>query len=167
MGGTHRWGVGMSFESIINSFRALVRGAYPASKLDGPEVPFPFQLESIQPAVGHHLVPLVMMARADHELLKDERDAIVEHCRQLLRHQDRLLSASEITALEGFVEHFTPNATQLDAALRKFQSEKLAEFPYLIGACERVVTADDVVRDEEKVQLAAIKQQFEQLRAES
>ncbi len=108
-----------------------------------------------------------MMARADHELLKDERDAIVEHCRQLLRHQDRLLSASEITALEGFVEHFTPNATQLDAALRKFQSEKLAEFPSLIGACERVVTADDVVRDEEKVQLATIKQQFEQLRAKS
>jgi hypothetical protein len=157
----------MSFESVIASFRALVRGLYPSSALEGPEVPFPFQLESISPAVGHHLVPLIMMARSDHELLSDERDVIVEHCRALLRHQDRLLSASEIKALEDFIEHFLPNATQLDTALRKFEAEKIEEFPYLIGAAAAVITADDVVRDEERAQLAEIKKQFEALRTKS
>ena len=153
----------MSFGSVINLFRDLALGAYPSSRLDGPEVPFPFQLDSIQPAVGHHLVPLVMLARSDHQLLPAERDVVVDHCRALLRHQDRLLSASEITALEAFVEHFSPNASQLDTALRKFETEKLVEFPFLIGAADRVILADDIVRDEERAQLAAIKDQFEKL----
>ena len=158
-------GWGMSFESVINSFRSLVRGLYPSSKLEGPEVPFPFQLDSIRPVVEHHLAPLIMLARADHELLSAERDVIVDHCRALLRQQDRLLSASEITALEDFVEHFSPNASQLDAALHRFEAGKLVEFPYLIAAADRVITADDIVRDEERTQLAEIKKQFDQLRS--
>ena len=157
----------MSFESVINRFGALVRSLSSSSSLEGPEIPFPFQLESFRPHIEHHLAPLILVARADHELLRAERDVIVDHCRAVLRRRDKLLSESEITALEDFADHFSPNASQLDAALRKFEGEGKDEFTSLLAAADRVILADDVVREEERAALAEIKKLFDQLHAKS
>src|SRR5262249_35653536 len=101
------------------------------------------------------------------ELLTSERDVIIDHCRAILRRRDRLLSASEISALEDFVDHFSPNASQLDSALRKFETEGPDEFTNLLAAADRVILADDIVREEERAQLAEIKTLFDQLHPKS
>ncbi len=159
-------GATMSFEAVISSFRAFVRSFYPRAKPEGPEVPFPFRLEAVRAAIEHHLVPLIIVARSDRELLTSERDVIVDHCRLILRqHRDRLLSAAEIAELEEYVERFSPNLSQLDAALHKFETEGRDEFANLLATADRVITADDIVREEERKQLAEIKKQFEQVAA--
>jgi hypothetical protein len=157
----------MSFGSVINRFGAFARGLYSPSALAGPEAPFPFQLESVRGVIEHHLALLITVGRADHELLKAERDVIVDHCRTILRRRDKLLSASEISVMEDFIEHFSPNASQLDAALRKFEAEGPDEFANLLAAADRVILADDVVREDERSQLAEIKKQFDQLHSKS
>ena len=157
----------MSFVSVIGRFGTFVRSLYSPSAQAGPDVPFPFQLESSRAVVEHHLVPLVIVGRSDHELLKSERDVIVDHCRAILRRRDKLLSASEISVLEDFIDHFSPNPSQLDAALRKFEAEGQDEFIGLLAAADRVILADDVVREEERNQLAEIKKLFDQLRSKS
>ena len=157
----------MSVESVISRFGTLVRSLYSPSGVAGPEVPFPFQLESVRDAFEHHLAPLIMVGRADHVLLRAERDVIVDHCRAVLRRRDKLLSASEISALEDFIDHFSPDVSQLEAALRKFEAAGQDEFTNLLAAAERVILADDVVREEERSQLAEIKKQFEQLQSKS
>ena len=157
----------MSFGSVINRFGALVRGLYSPSALAGPEAPFPFQLEAVRGAIEHHLALLIMLARADHELARAERDVIADHCRAIIRRRDKVLSASEISVMEDFIEHFAPNATQLDAALRKFEAEGPDEFANLLAAADRVILADDIVREEERTQLAEIKKLFDQLHSKS
>ena len=156
----------MSFELVIDRFGTFVRRFYSASTA-GPEVPFPFQLESVRAAIEHHLVPLVLVGRSDHELLKAERDVIVGHCRARLRRQDKVLSASEISALEDYIDRFAPNVAQLDAALRKIEAGGQDELTDLLMALDRVILADDVVRSEEQSQLAEIKKLLDQLRAKS
>jgi hypothetical protein len=161
MGGT------MSFESVVSRFRAYARSVYLQSE-EGPEVPFPFPLESIRPVIEHHLAPLIIVARSDHELLADERDVIVNHCRGVLRQRrNQLLSAQEISMLEDFIERFSPNLSQLDAALHKFEIEGQDEFANLLEAAESVILADDVVREGERNQLAEIKKLFDQLKSKS
>jgi hypothetical protein len=157
----------MSFESVVSRFDTFVRSLYSAPETAGPEVPFPFQLEPVRALVEHHLVPLIMVGRSDHELLKSERDLIVDHCRAMLRRRDKLLSAAEIAALEDYIEHFSPNLSQLDAALRKFEAGGQDEIADLLAAADRVILADDIVREEERNQLAEIKKQFDQLRGKS
>jgi len=112
----------MSYGSVIKRFASFVRGLYSPSETAGPEVPFPFQLESVRTTVEHHLVPLVVVGRSDHELLRAERDVIVDHCRARLRRHDKLLSASEISALENYIDHFAPSLSQLETALRKVEA---------------------------------------------
>ena len=155
----------MAYETIIDRIADFVRSLYPEKP--GPEVPYPFQLDSFRNTIEHHLPPLIMIARADRAFLKDERNAIVDHCRALLRHQDKLMSASEITALQDYIARFAPNHAQLDAALRKFRTGAPEDFGSLLAGAEHVMTADDVVTDEEKSEFAEIKTQFEGLRAKS
>jgi hypothetical protein len=153
----------MSFELVIDRFETFVRGVYSPSNA-GPQTPFPFQLESVRAVFEHHLAPLIVVARSDHELLRAERDEIVSHCRALLRHKkDKLLSASEITALEDYVDHFAPSPAQIDAALRALKSEGKDAFASLLAAADRVILADEVVRDEERSLLAEIKKQIDEL----
>ena len=154
----------MPYESVISRFSSFVRGLYSPSEAAGPETPFPFQLESVRAAVEHHLVPLIIIGRSDHELLKAERDVIVDHCRARLRRQDKLLSASEISALENYIDHFAPSLSQLETALRKVEAGGEDELADLLAAADRVILADDIVRAEEQAQLAEIKQQLAQLR---
>ena len=156
----------MAYESVIDRFADFVRSLYPAEKA-GPEVPYPFQLDPFRNTIEHHLPPLIMIARADRHLLKDERNAIVDHCRALLRHQDKLLSASEITAMQDYINHFAPNHAQLDSALQKFRTGAPEDFGTLLAGAEHVMTADDIVTAEEKSELAEIKTQYEGLRAKS
>jgi hypothetical protein len=156
----------MAYESVIDRFAAFVRNLYPADKA-GPEVPYPFQLDPYRNTIEHHLLPLIMIARADRHLLKDERNAIVDHCRALLRQQDKLLSASEITAMQDYITHFAPNHAQLDTALQRFRTGAPGDFGSLLAGAEHVMTADDVVTDEEKSELEEIKTQFEALRTKS
>jgi hypothetical protein len=155
----------MSFGSAISRFGAFVRGLYSPSSAAGPDVPFPFQLDSVRAVIEHHLAPLIMVGRSDHELLRAERDVIADHCRALLRRRDKVLSASEISVLEDFIDHFSPNPSQLDAALRKFEAEDRDEFTNLLAAADRVILADDVVREEERSQLAEIKKLFDELQS--
>jgi hypothetical protein len=155
-------GASMSLETVISRFGTFVRSLY--SETAGPEVPFPVQLEPVRGAIEHHLVPLIMVGRSDHELLRAERDAIVDHCRTVLRRRDKLLSPSEITTLEIYVDRFAPSLSQLDALLPKFAAADADDIADLLAAADRVILADDVVREEERAQLAEIKKQFDQVR---
>ncbi len=69
--------------------------------------------------------------------------------------------------LEDFIERFSPNLSQLDAALHKFEIEGQDEFANLLEAAESVILADDVVREGERNQLAEIKKLFNQLKSKS
>lgn len=157
----------MSFGSVISRFGAFVRNIQSPPDTAGPEVPFPVQLEPVRATVEHHLVPLIIVGRSDHELLESERDVIVDHCRARLRRRDKLLSATEISTLEDYIEHFAPNASQLDAALRKLEAGGQDELTELLQAADRVILADDKVRAEEQSQLSEIKAQLDQLRTKS
>ncbi len=143
------------YESLVDRFAKFVRSLHTPKA--GPEIPFPFQLDPYRATIEHHLPPLIAVGRADRHLLKDERDVIVDHCRAVLRAKDKLLSESEIIHLEEYVDHFAPNEGQLSAAMRKFQSGAPSEFALLLKGAEEVITADDLVKDEEKRELAAIK----------
>jgi hypothetical protein len=146
------------YESLVDRFAKLVRSLHVPKAT--AEVPFPFQLDPYRATIEHHLPPLIAVGRADRQLLRDERDVIVDHCRTVLRGQGKLLSESEITHLEEYVDSFAPNESQLSAAMKKFQNGAPNDFAVLLKGAEEVITADDEVKDEEKQELAEIKSLF-------
>ena len=155
----------MSIQSLLSRFGAFIRGLYTLPPQAGPEVPFPFRLRSQEITIGHHLVPLIMLARSDGELSEGERDVIVAHCQVLSTRRGQRLNPQELTDLETYIGHLAPDLAVLDPALRRLESGGHDELADLFSAAHRVILVDDIVKAGELNQLVDIMEQLDRLRA--
>ena len=98
----------MSLGLLVGRFGSFVRETHVAPVETASPTPFPDELNHLREAVGHHLIPLVLIARSDGEFESRERDVIVTHCVGLARRQGLELDGSGTIEFVEYVETFGP-----------------------------------------------------------
>ncbi len=116
---------------------------------DKPEAPYPDELNHLREAVGHHLIPLMLLARSDGDFAPREQDVIVAYCVTLARRQGLEVSGSDALVLNDYIAGYRPTLMQLDPALARLARGSHEEVAELVAAARAVVEADGVTRPEE------------------
>ena len=139
----------MSLGLLVGRFGSFVRETHIPQGDVAPEAPFPDGLNHLREAVGHHLIPLVLIARSDGEFEQRERDTIVTHCVTFARSRGLELDGSATVEFVEYVESYRPRLMQLDPALKRLEHGSREEMAALIAAARAVVEADGIIRPEE------------------
>jgi tellurite resistance protein len=113
--------------------------------------------------VGHHLIPLVLIARSDGEFERRERDAIITHCVTFARTRGLELDGTGTVEFIEYVESYRPSLMQLDPALKRLEHGSHNELAALVAAARAVVEADGVIRREESRFLDQLNEELERL----
>jgi hypothetical protein len=147
----------MTLGLLVGRFGELVREKSAAAQNDDtPNDPFPADLARLRAAFAHHLIPLALLSRADGDYAAAEQDAILAHCLLLAARADMAVAAAEREALKAYIGEFRPALSQLDAALKRIESENAEHMAALIAAAQAVVDADGERRPEEARLLAEL-----------
>ena len=107
-----------------------------------PERIFPDALTHLRDAFGHHLVPLMLLARSDGEVAFVEREAVLRYCIDCARREGMAVSLAEQAALGDYLREFRPTRIQLNLALKRLERETKDRIEALIDAAQAVVDAD-------------------------
>jgi hypothetical protein len=157
----------MSLGLLVGRFGSFVRETQAAQGDAAPLAPFPDGLNHLRDAVGHHLIPLVLIARSDGDFEQRERDVIVTHCVTLARRQGLELDGSGTVEFVEYVESYRPSLMQLDPALTRLERGDHDEMAALVAAARAVIEADGVIRPEETRFLDQLSEDIGRLRAVS
>jgi hypothetical protein len=65
---------------LVETFGNFVREIHIPPEALEAQVGFPADLHDLREAVGHHLIPLLLLARTDRAFVPSEFDVIVTHC---------------------------------------------------------------------------------------
>jgi tellurite resistance protein len=155
----------MSLGLLVGRFGNFVRETHVPPIESEPLPPFPDGLNHLREAVGHHLIPLVLIARADGEFERRERDVIVTHCMTFARSRGLEIDGSGTVELVEYIESYRPSLMQLDPALTRLERGSHDEMAALIAAARAVVEADGVIRPEETRLLDELKAELGRLGA--
>jgi tellurite resistance protein len=137
----------MGVDSVVRRFGDFVAAQAPdAAQSAGPEQLFPHGLAEIRDAFGHHIVPLLLLARADGEVADVEREAILDYCIARARAAGIAVSLADRAALTDYLRDFKPSRMQLDRSLKRLEREPPESMRALIAAAQAVVDADGVRR---------------------
>jgi hypothetical protein len=109
----------------------------------------PNGLARVFDSFGHHLVPLMLLARADDDLAASERDMIVDYCEGRARQSGFVLTPDERTALQNHVRRIHLLPMQLAPAVERLKHDSKADIAALLSAAHALVEADGVVRMQE------------------
>jgi hypothetical protein len=140
----------MSLGVLVERFGAFVAESAPAATpWSYPEEPFPNDLVRVREAIGHHLIPLLLLASIDGECIMAERQIILRYCLDRARAAGLGLSFDEKAALSDYVNEFRPSLSQLGAAVKKLHHDSKPSLTELIVAAQAVVDADGVRRARE------------------
>lgn len=141
----------MSLGVLVGRFGSFVREQHlPPPAVPIPEAaPFPETLLHIREAVGHHLIPLTLLARADGDYAALEQEAILDHCIALARDAGIETADHEVVTLRAYICDFKPALMQLDPALHRLSRCSHGEVAALVRAAQAVVDADGTRREEE------------------
>jgi uncharacterized membrane protein YebE (DUF533 family) len=139
----------MSLGLLVGRFGSFVRETHVRQGDAAPAPPFPDGLNQLREAVGHHLIPLVLIARSDGEFEQRERDVIVTHCVTFARSRGLELDGSGTIEFVEYIESYRPSLMQLDPALMRLERGNHEEMAALLAAARAVIEADGVVRPEE------------------
>ena len=148
---------------LVDTFGDFVREVYVPIEAIEAQVGFPEELHGLRDAVGHHLIPLLLLARTDREFAPCEEDSIVAHCVMFARRQGVSCDEARAAAFREYVASFRPSLMQLDPALVRLAKCAHGEFAALVDAAHAVVAADGVSRPEEVKFLARLQGDLEKL----
>lgn len=147
----------MSLGLLVDRFGAFIRDSHNGAGVNrsaGVEIPhepdFPDELSHLREAVSHHLIPLLLLARADGDFAEQERDVIVAHCTTVATRKGLEMGGNHTIVLTEYVATFRPSLMQLDPALKMLSRSPHEEMGQLVTAAHAVVEADGIVRPEEK-----------------
>jgi hypothetical protein len=157
----------MSLGLLVGRFGSFVRETRASQEDSAPPPPFPDGLNHLRDAVGHHLIPLVLIARSDGDFEPRERDVIVTHCITFARNQGLELDGSGTIEFVQYVESYRPSLMQLDPALSRLERGDHDEMAVLVAAARAVIEADGVIRPEEARFLDQLSEEIGRLRAKS
>jgi uncharacterized membrane protein YebE (DUF533 family) len=139
----------MSLGLLVGRFGSFVRETHVPQADSTPLPPFPDSLNHLREAVGHHLIPLVLIARSDGDFEQREREVIVTHCVTFARSRGLELDGAGTIEFVEYIESYRPNLVQLDPALTRLERGSHDEMVALVAAARAVIEADGVVRPEE------------------
>ncbi len=134
---------------LVDTFGNFVREVYVPIEAIEEQVGFPEGLHGLRDAVGHHLIPLLLLARTDREFAQCEEEAIIAHCVTFARGRGVACDDARAAAFREYVASFRPSLMQLDPALARLAKCEHGEFAALVDAAHAVVAADGVSRPEE------------------
>jgi hypothetical protein len=139
----------MSLGILVGRFGTFVREQHDAMPTPVAEKPFPDDLVHLRETVGHHLIPLTILARADGDYADVEQEAIVSHCLSLVRAAGLNADDAHAMMLKEYICDYRPARTQLDLALHRLARGTPDEVAALLAAAQAVVDADGQRRAEE------------------
>jgi tellurite resistance protein len=139
----------MSLGLLVGRFGALVRENHIPPPRQMPEADFPEALNHLRDSIGYHLIPLVLLARADREFLDSEREVIVSHCLAIASEHGLQAAAPEEALLRQYIGELRPSLVQLDPALHRLAHSGTEEVAALLKAAQAVTEADGQVSPEE------------------
>lgn len=139
----------MSLGLLVVRFGRYVRENYAPPVQEAHEPDFPDSLNHLRDAAGHHLIPLILIARSDGNFDPSERDVIVTHCVTFARSRGLELDGNDTLAFSDYVWTYRPSLLQLDPALHRLSHGSHDEIIALFEAARAVVEADGITRPEE------------------
>lgn len=157
----------MSLGILVGRFGAFVREAHVAAADDHQHVEFPNDLNVLREAVGHHLIPLMLLARSDGEFAPQECEVVVAHCIDQARRQGIEVDPGRAQLFSDYVATYRPTLMQLDPALARLSHSAHQEVLNLVCAAQAVIEADGVVRPEETKLLTELNEDLRDLLANS
>lgn len=132
----------MTVEKLVDEFGEFLRKRACAAGIEGPSMPFPERVERLRAAISHHLIPLLLLARADRIFDASERDVILDHCQALARKHGMPMDVADREALGEYMAVFRPTLMQLAPALAHVARDGREDFADLIATAQRVMDAD-------------------------
>jgi tellurite resistance protein len=154
----------MSLGILVGRFAAFVSERAPAgAPVVMPEENFSADLTHIRDALNHHIVPLLLLARADGESAMAEREAILRYCVARANAGGLTLTMAEKAALSDYLRDFRPSLMQLPAALKRVEHESKEDVAALLDAAKAVVDADGERRPREVQFLDELRRDLEAL----
>jgi len=111
---------------------------------------FPADTARLREALNHHIIPLLLLSRADGESVAPERDAILRYCINAMKDAGGSVSDEEAQALGAYIESYRPTRMQLASALKRLETESRERILALVAAAQVVISADAEHRDSEK-----------------
>jgi tellurite resistance protein len=145
----------MTLGVLVGRFAVFVSEQAPAAVTQAaleatlPEERFPIALGHIRDELNHHIVPLLLLARADGETAMAEREAVLRYCIARAQAGGLLLSLAEKAALSDYLRDFRPTLMQMPAALKRLEHETKDDIALLLAAAKTVVDADGERRPRE------------------
>lgn len=127
----------MTMGLLVGSFGNLVRMRNTAPETQAHEPDYSPELMALRERLGHHLIPLALLARSDGEFAEAERNVIIEHCASIAG-----LDEKQRSMLGVYLREARPTLTQLDPALHRLEAEDPSNIKALIDAAERLIMAD-------------------------
>lgn len=148
---------------LVETFGNFVREIHIPPEALEAQVGFPADLHDLREAVGHHLIPLLLLARTDRNFVPSEFDVIVTHCLTFAEQRGVACSGARAAAFRDYVDTFRPSLMQLDPALERLGKCEHGEFACLVEAAQKLVAADGVSRPEEVQFLARLQGELDKL----
>ena len=157
----------MSLGLLVGRFGTFVRGscAVPADVKPSGESSFPEAIEDLRTLTAHHLIPLMLLSKADGSSASAEQKIIVDHCVALAKRHEIAVSESGRAAFAAYVADYRPSLMQLDPALRLLERDSLEDLADLFAAASAVISADGLIEPAELRLLDEIKQEATRLAA--
>jgi hypothetical protein len=109
----------------------------------------PEDLAPVLNDLGHHIVALTLVARADDTILEKERRVIFRYTVQRAAKIGRPLSQREQLALQLHLKDFYPPHELLEDALERLRFDSKADLEALLEAAHEVIAADHIFRADE------------------
>lgn len=150
----------MSLHLFVNRLGAFIRENREPVEDAHEDLPFSGELHELRDAVGHHLIPLLLIARTDLHIEPEEREIIVDHCLAIASRRGIARDDSHKAALRCYVATFRPALTQLDPAITHLARCDHQDVAALIDTAQKVVLSDGISRPEEAKFLAALKDEL-------
>lgn len=148
---------------LVETFGNFVREIHIPLEAIEAQVGFPRELHDLRDAVGHHLIPLLLLARTDRNFVPSEFDVIVDHCLTFAAQRGVACDGIRVAAFREYVDTFRPALIQLDPAIARLCQCEHGEFVCLLEAARKLVAADGVSRPEEVEFLAKLQSQLDKL----
>lgn len=153
----------MSLGILVGRFGSLVEEVAPAEPVSVSVEFFPDALVRVRDQFGHHLVPLLLLSRADGDTVEPERLVILQHCVDRAERGGAPLSDEEKAVLADYLFEFTPSRIQLAPALKRLEAETKDAIAALLAAAQAVIDADGERREREQRVLAQLSRDLAQL----
>ena len=133
---------------LVERLTIFLRGQ-PHLEPTAPIATAPDDLAHVLDALGHHIVVLTLVARADDDILDKERQVIFRYCVDRAARTGHPLTVGERQALQDYLSTFYPPLELLEDALERLKYDSKDDLAALLEAAHEVIGADHIFRVDE------------------